>query len=53
MEKVDVIDDYLNRQKRRVLYHQMGELGLQLVPYTMYQIFEDGTDIVKGWKIKG
>lgn len=52
MEKVDVIDDYLNRQKRRVLYPQMGEMGLQLVPYTMYQIFEDGTDIVKGWKIK-
>lgn len=42
MEKVDVIDDYLNRQKRRVLYLQMGEMGLQLVPYTMYQIFEDG-----------
>ena len=53
MEKVDVIDDYLNGQKRRVLYPQMGEMGLQLVPYTMYQIFEDGTDIVKGWKIKG
>ena len=42
LEKVDVIDNYLTRQKRRVLYPQMGGMGLQLVPYTMYQIFEDG-----------
>lgn len=36
------IDEMLKNRKQPLLYPQMGGMGIQLVPYTMYQIFEDG-----------